>query len=57
MSEYITIKINKDTRQRLKLLAVRNEETILELIDRLVEQEEKRVEHAASDTKLHIRTV
>ena len=42
-SGYQTIKINKETRYRLKLLAARNEETMLELIDRLVAQEEERL--------------
>lgn len=42
--DYITIKINKDTRQRLKMLAVRNDESLVELIDRMVEQEETKME-------------
>lgn len=36
-----TIKIHAATRHRIKLLAVRNNETMMQLIDRLVRQEEE----------------
>ena len=40
MTDTITIKIHKSTRQRLKLLAVHSGETMMDLIDRLAKQEE-----------------
>lgn len=52
---YQTIKINEGTRQKIKLLALLNGETMLELIDRLVTQEEERIgDRTASD---NLRTV
>ncbi len=39
---YTTIKINKTTRRKLKLLALRNDCTMIEMMDKLVEQEEKK---------------
>jgi hypothetical protein len=42
-SDYQTIKINKETRYKLKLLAARSGESMLALVDRLVAQEEERV--------------
>lgn len=49
MPEYITIKVHRDTRQRLKMLAVRNDESLVELINRMVNQEEKRTMTTARD--------
>ena len=42
MTDTITIKIHKSTRQRLKLLAVHSGETMMDLIDRLAKQEEEK---------------
>lgn len=42
--EYINIKINKATRYRLRLLAARTGETMMALVDRLVEQEQQKLD-------------
>lgn len=51
MTDTITIKIHKATRQRLKLLAVRSGETLMDCIERLAIEETQRVDQQESNTR------
>lgn len=42
--QYTTIKIKAETRPKLKILAAKTGESMIDLIDRLVEEETRRVD-------------
>ena len=49
--EYITLRVWKQTRRKLKLISAHKDETIIETLDRLADEELRRIKATSEDSK------